>query len=56
MKNEVADCFRRIIENGKKLKVELMIDGYSGFLFLNKNNMPMVALHLKKYFQHIREK
>ena len=33
-----------------------MIDGYSGFLFLDKNDMPMVALHWEKYFQHIREK
>lgn len=31
-------------------------DGYSGFLFLDKNDMPMVALHWEKYFQHIREK
>ena len=25
-------------------------------LFLDKNNMPMAALHWEKYFQHIREK
>ena len=56
MKDDVADCFRRIIENRKKPKVEPMIDGYVGFLCLDKNNMPMVALHWEKYFQHIREK
>ena len=33
-----------------------MIDGYSGFLYLDKNNMPMVALHWEKYFQHILKK
>ena len=33
-----------------------MVDGYSGFLFLDKNGRPMVALHWEKYFQHIREK
>lgn len=33
-----------------------MIDGYVGFLCLDKNEMPMVALHWEKYFQHIREK
>lgn len=33
-----------------------MIDGYSGFLYLDKNNMPMVALHWEKYFQHILQK
>lgn len=56
MQKDVADCFRRIIQNRKHPKVEPMIDGYSGFLFLDKNDMPMVALHWEKYFQHIREK
>ena len=28
----------------------------NGFLCLDKNEMPMVALHWEKYFQHIREK
>ena len=52
----VSECFRRIIENRKKPKVEPMIDGYCGFLCLDKNEMPMVASHWEKYFQHIREK
>lgn len=56
MKEDVADCFRRIIQNRKHPKIEPMVDGYSGFLFLDKNDMPMVALHWEKYFQHIREK
>lgn len=56
MKEDVADCFRRIIQNRKHPKIEPMIDGYSGFLFLDKNDMPMVALHWEKYFQHIRDK
>lgn len=56
MKDDVAECFRRIIENRKKPKVEPMIDGYVGFLCLDKNEMPMVALHWEKYFQHIRDK
>ena len=38
------------------LKIEPVIDGYSGFLYLDKNNMPTVAMHWEKYFQHIREK
>ena len=56
MQKDVADCFRRVIQNRKHPKIEPMIDGYSGFLFLDKNDMPMVALHWEKYFQHIREK
>ncbi len=53
MTEDVADCFRRIITNRKKLRKEPKIAGYSGFLFLDKNDMPMVALHWEKYFQHI---
>lgn len=56
MTSEVAECFHRIIDKRKKVKVEPMIDGYSGFLYLDKNGMPMVALHWEKYFQHVVEK
>ncbi|MCM1171382.1 MAG: site-specific integrase [Clostridium sp.] len=56
MNKDVAECFKRIIKNRKKPKIEPMIGGMSGFLFLDKNDMPMVALHWEKYFQHIREK
>lgn len=56
MNEDVAECFKRVIANRKKPKVEPMIDGYVGFLFLDKNDMPMVALHWEKYFQRIREK
>ncbi|SDA39117.1 Site-specific recombinase XerD [Butyrivibrio sp. INlla18] len=53
MTEEVAECFRRIIRNRKSPKVEPMVDGCTGFLFLDKNDMPMVALHWEKYFEHI---
>lgn len=61
MMDGVKECFRRIIENRKKPKIEPSVADangklYCGFLFLDKNNMPMVALHWEKYFQHIREK
>ena len=56
MSNEVMACFRRIIADRKKLFKEPMIDGYSGFLFLDKNDMPMVALHWEHYFKHILQK
>ena len=56
MTKEVADCFRRILANRIKPKVEPMIDGYTGFLFLDKDEMPMVALHWEKYFKHILDK
>lgn len=56
MTSEVNECFKRIIKNRPKLKVEPMVDGKAGFLYLDKNGMPMVALHWEKYFQHIVEK
>lgn len=56
MTQEVADCFRKIFKSRKYPKVEPMIDGYSGFLYLDKNGMPTVALHWEKYFQHICQK
>ena len=56
MTEEVATCFRRIISNRSKPRVEPMIQGYTGFLFLDKNDRPMVALHWEKYMQHIRDK
>lgn len=56
MTDEVYECFKTIIQNRKKPKIEPIVGGKSGFLYLDKNNMPMVALHWEKYFQHIREK
>ena len=56
MTDEVEQCFRTIINNRKAPKVEPMVEGYTGFLYLDKNDMPMVALHWEKYMQHIRQK
>jgi len=46
-----VECFKRIIANRGKLQSEIMIDGCAGFLWLDKNGMPMVAQHWEKYFQ-----
>lgn len=54
--DEVCECFRIIIENRKKPRKELVIEGHSQFLFIDKNDMPMVALRWGKYFQHILQK
>ena len=56
MTEEVYACFENIIRNRTKPKIEPIIGGQSGFLFLDKNGMPMVALHWEKYFEHIVEK
>ncbi len=56
MEDDVYACFKRILENRKPPQVEPVIDGYSGFLFFDKDDRPMVAMHWEKYFQHIVEK
>lgn len=52
----VDDDLIRILANRVALKIEPMVDGYAGFLFLDKNDKPMVALHWEKYLEHIIEK
>ncbi len=56
MTNEVYNCCKRIIENRKAPRVEPMVDGRVGFLYLDKNSQPLVALHWQQYFKRIREK
>lgn len=56
MKKDVEECFRKIIDNRPRLKVEPMVDGYSGFLYFDKNKNPMISLHWEKYFQHVCQK
>ncbi|MBR1912894.1 MAG: site-specific integrase [Treponema sp.] len=53
MTEDVYDCFQRIISQRKKPKKEPKVDGFSGFFYLDKNDMPMVVLHWEKYFEHI---
>ena len=56
MSKDVEDCFRRIVRNRKPPKVEPMIDGYTGFLYFDKDGSVMHALHWEHYFKHIVEK
>lgn len=61
MTEDVKECFCKIIGNRKKPRKEPVVydkngTPYEGFLYLDKNNIPMVAMHWEKYFQHICEK
>ena len=56
MTPDVYECFQTILKNRKAPKKEPMIGKYVGFLYLDKNGMPMVALHWQKYFDHICKK
>ena len=53
MTPEVYECFKTILKKRKAPKKEPMVGKYVGFLYLDKNGMPMVALHWQKYFDHI---
>lgn len=56
MSDEVYEAFKRVISGRKKPKVEQMIDGVSGFLFLDDRGKPMLAYQWEKKFQHIVQK
>ena len=56
MEDEVYACFQRILANIKAPVEEPVIDGYSGFLFLDKEKLPMVAMHWEHYFDHAVKK
>ena len=50
---DVAECFKAILEDREKPRVEKMVDGYSGFLFLDDYGMPLVAMHWEHRFKHM---
>jgi predicted LPLAT superfamily acyltransferase len=50
MSDEVYAAFKRVVQNRKKPKVEEMIDGYTGFLFLDKRGKPMMPYQWENAF------
>ena len=53
---DVAQCFQAIIEDRPKLKNEKFVDGYCGFLYLDDNGMPLVALHWENRLSRMVDK
>lgn len=53
MTEEVERAFQAIIEDRPKLPCEKMIDGYTGFLFLDDDGLPLVAMHWEHRFHHM---
>ena len=47
MTEEVYRSLKNILVNRKKLKTEMIVDGYSCFLLLDKDDKPKVALHIE---------
>ena len=56
MSDEVYKSFWNILASRPKLKTEIMIDGYAGFVLLDRNGNPKVATHIQKMVQRLREK
>ena len=53
MTTDVEQCFRAIIEDRPTPRIERMVDGRSGFLFLDKYCLPEVAMHWEHRFNHM---
>lgn len=51
--DDVATMFQAIIEDREAPAVEKIIDGYSGFLFYDKEGKPLVALHWQNRFNNM---
>lgn len=49
-------AFRRVLASRPTPKVEVLIDGCSGFLFLDKDEKPKVAMHLENYMRQMQKK
>ena len=53
MTDEVYECFKTIIAERGRPKQEVMIDGHTGFLYLNEDGTPQVAMHWQHRFKHM---
>ena len=53
MTEEVFRCFQAILEDREAPAVEQMIDGHVGFLYLDEQGMPLVAMHWEHRFNHM---
>ena len=51
--DDVAYCFRAIIEDRATTKCERIIGGHTGFLFTDKDGYPLVAMHWEHRFNHM---
>lgn len=51
--DDVAYCFRAIIEDRKPPKCERIVGGHTGFLFTDKDGYPLVAMHWEHRFNHM---
>ena len=53
MTEEVFRCFQAILEDREPPVVEPMVDGHVGFLYLDDQGLPLVAMHWEHRFNHM---
>ncbi|MBE5936206.1 MAG: site-specific integrase [Lachnospiraceae bacterium] len=56
MSDRAYVSLKNVIRNRKKLKKEIIIDGYTGFLFLDRNDNPKVAMHFEHQMKRVLDK
>lgn len=56
MSETVYAALKRVLKKRTASKSEPIIDGYGGFLFLDKPGMPKVAMHLENYMRNLQKK
>ena len=47
MTDDVYQSLKNILANRRKMKTEIIVDGYSGFILIDKDCHPKVALHIE---------
>ena len=53
MTEEVFRCFQAILEDRDSPSVEPMVDGHVGFLYLDDQGLPLVAMHWEHRFNRM---
>ena len=56
MSDEVCQSLKNILANRRKPQKEMLIDGYTGFILLDKNCNPKVGLHIDHHMQWAMKK
>ena len=56
MSDTVYKALKYVIAHRPHPQVEMMVDGYSGFLFLDKSERPKVAMHLQNFMRIMQKK
>lgn len=56
MSEQVYQSLKNMLANRQRVKREIMIDGYSGFIMLDRGGNPKIALHIQHFMKRLRNK